>query len=84
MTHTQTAVAPAVTNADVVALDRANVFHSWSAQKTLNPLVIAGGSGSTVWDHDVQAVGKRARNEVAVRGRCHGVPLAREDQDRHV
>ncbi|MCC2661416.1 MAG: hypothetical protein K0R37_2190, partial [Arthrobacter sp.] len=28
MTHTQTAVAPAVTNADVVALDRANVFHS--------------------------------------------------------
>ena len=52
MTHPQTAVAPAVTNADVVALDRANVFHSWSAQKTLNPLVIAGGSGSTVWDHD--------------------------------
>ncbi|MFJ5696548.1 aspartate aminotransferase family protein [Arthrobacter sp. NPDC093139] len=39
-------------NADVVALDRANVFHSWSAQKSLNPLAIAGGSGSTVWDHD--------------------------------
>src|SRR5690349_21411928 len=42
----------ALTNADVVALDRANVFHSWSAQKSLNPLAIAGGSGSTVWDHD--------------------------------
>jgi taurine--2-oxoglutarate transaminase len=42
----------AVSNADVIALDRANVFHSWSAQKSLNPLAIAGGSGSTVWDHD--------------------------------
>ncbi|MDQ0848354.1 taurine--2-oxoglutarate transaminase [Arthrobacter sp. B3I9] len=42
----------AVTNADVVALDHANVFHSWSAQKSLNPMAIAGGSGSTVWDHD--------------------------------
>jgi taurine--2-oxoglutarate transaminase len=42
----------ALTNADVVALDRANVFHSWSAQKSLNPMAIAGGSGSTVWDHD--------------------------------
>ncbi|SIT87369.1 taurine---2-oxoglutarate transaminase [Microbacterium sp. RU33B] len=31
-------------------LDR-HVFHSWSAQATLNPVVIAGGSGSTVWDH---------------------------------
>ncbi|MFF1831429.1 aspartate aminotransferase family protein [Paenarthrobacter sp. NPDC058040] len=42
----------AITNAEAVALDRANVFHSWSAQKSLNPLVIAGGSGSTVWDHE--------------------------------
>ena len=41
-----------ISNADVVALDRANVFHSWSAQKSLNPMAIAGGSGSTVWDHD--------------------------------
>ncbi|MFE5837623.1 aspartate aminotransferase family protein [Arthrobacter sp. NPDC056493] len=46
------AVSSAVSNADVVALDRANVFHSWSAQKSLNPMAIAGGSGSTVWDHD--------------------------------
>ena len=33
-------------------LDRAHVFHSWSAQGALNPFVIAGGSGSTVWDYD--------------------------------
>ncbi|HKU35987.1 MAG TPA: aspartate aminotransferase family protein [Paenarthrobacter sp.] len=44
--------AAAITNAEAVALDRANVFHSWSAQKSLNPLVIAGGSGTTVWDHE--------------------------------
>jgi taurine--2-oxoglutarate transaminase len=33
-------------------LDRAHVFHSWSAQATLNPFVIAGGSGSTIWNFD--------------------------------
>lgn len=33
-------------------LDRAHVFHSWSAQGALDPFVIAGGSGSTVWDYD--------------------------------
>ena len=33
-------------------LDRAQVFHSWSAQGALNPLVIAGGSGSEVWDFE--------------------------------
>jgi len=33
-------------------LDRAHVFHSWSAQGTLNPFVMAGGAGSTVWDYD--------------------------------
>lgn len=32
-------------------LDREYVFHSWSAQAGLNPVVIAGGSGSVVWDH---------------------------------
>ncbi|GAA2080968.1 aspartate aminotransferase family protein [Microbacterium hatanonis] len=32
-------------------LDRAHVFHSWSAQAALDPMVIAGGSGTTVWDH---------------------------------
>ncbi len=33
-------------------LDRAHVFHSWSAQGALNPLVLAGGAGSTVWTFD--------------------------------
>jgi len=33
-------------------LDRAHVFHSWSAQGSLKPFVIAGGSGSEVWDYD--------------------------------
>jgi taurine--2-oxoglutarate transaminase len=31
-------------------LDRAHVFHSWSAQGALKPFVIAGGLASTVWD----------------------------------
>jgi taurine--2-oxoglutarate transaminase len=33
-------------------LDRAHVFHSWSAQGALKPFVIAGGLASTVWDFD--------------------------------
>jgi len=33
-------------------LDRAHVFHSWSAQGALNPLVIAGGLGTDVWDFE--------------------------------
>ena len=33
-------------------LDRAHVFHSWSAQAALDPFVIAGGLASTVWDYD--------------------------------
>lgn len=32
-------------------LDRANVFHSWSAQGALKPLTIAGASGCEVWDY---------------------------------
>jgi taurine--2-oxoglutarate transaminase len=31
-------------------LDRAHVFHSWSAQGALNPFVIAGAKGVEVWD----------------------------------
>jgi taurine--2-oxoglutarate transaminase len=30
--------------------DRAHVFHSWSAQGTLDPVEIIGGSGSYFWD----------------------------------
>jgi taurine--2-oxoglutarate transaminase len=33
-------------------LDRAHVFHSWSAQAALTPLVVTGGQGSWVWDGD--------------------------------
>ena len=32
------------------ANDRKHVFHSWSAQAALNPLVIEGGLGSWIWD----------------------------------
>lgn len=31
-------------------LDRAHVFHSWSAQAELNPMVITRAEGSYVWD----------------------------------
>ncbi|MEO8261090.1 MAG: aspartate aminotransferase family protein [Pseudolysinimonas sp.] len=33
-------------------LDRAHVFHSWSAQGSLNPFVIAGAEGVEVWDDE--------------------------------
>lgn len=33
-------------------LDRAHVFHSWSAQGALKPFVIAGAKGVEVWDDD--------------------------------
>ncbi|HEX4059236.1 MAG TPA: aspartate aminotransferase family protein [Galbitalea sp.] len=36
-------------------LDRAHVFHSWSAQGSLKPFVPAGGSGTTLWDYDGKA-----------------------------
>ncbi|GAB3126911.1 aminotransferase class III-fold pyridoxal phosphate-dependent enzyme [Glaciibacter psychrotolerans] len=35
-----------------VQLDKAHVFHSWSAQAALNPFVVAGGAGCRVWDYD--------------------------------
>jgi taurine---2-oxoglutarate transaminase len=38
--------------AEVFALDRAHVFHSWSAQKALKPLAVAGSEGSYFWDYD--------------------------------
>jgi taurine--2-oxoglutarate transaminase len=33
-------------------LDRAHVFHSWSAQGALKPFVIAGAKGAEVWDDE--------------------------------
>src|SRR5262249_15425176 len=41
-----------VRGAAAYAMDRAHVFHSWSAQRALTPIVIAGGLGSYVWDFD--------------------------------
>jgi taurine--2-oxoglutarate transaminase len=49
---------PAATAADpekgrrVYDLDRAHVFHSWSAQALISPMVIAGAEGSYFWDYD--------------------------------
>lgn len=37
---------------EVYDLDRAHVFHSWSAQGAFSPMVIAGGEGSYVWDYE--------------------------------
>ncbi|WP_110667233.1 aspartate aminotransferase family protein [Salinicola halophilus] len=34
-----------------LALDRQHVFHSWSVQGGLDPLVIAGGKGCRLWDY---------------------------------
>ncbi len=38
--------------AEVLAMDRAHVFHSWSAQKGLRPVAIAAADGSYFWDYD--------------------------------
>jgi taurine---2-oxoglutarate transaminase len=38
--------------AEVYSLDRAHVFHSWSAQRALTPIAIAGAEGSYFWDYD--------------------------------
>ncbi|MGK9175065.1 aspartate aminotransferase family protein [Yokenella regensburgei] len=42
----------AITNDEVRQLDRAYVFHSWSMQGNLNPLVIAGAQGCELWDYE--------------------------------
>ncbi len=47
---TSTPTAATLTNAEVSNADRSRVFHSWSAQGSLAPMAIAGGSGTTVWD----------------------------------
>src|SRR5882762_9891572 len=36
--------------ASAYANDRAHVFHSWSAQGQISPVVIAGAKGSRMWD----------------------------------
>jgi taurine--2-oxoglutarate transaminase len=41
-------------------LDRKHVFHSWSAQGSLNPMVITKAEGSYVWDSRVRFAGHSA------------------------
>ena len=38
--------------AEVFAMDRAHVFHSWSAQQAVQPLPIAAAEGSYFWDYE--------------------------------
>ncbi|MGY4879452.1 aspartate aminotransferase family protein [Vreelandella aquamarina] len=42
----------AISNQTVKQLDRQGVFHSWSAQGALDPVVIKSGSGCRLWDYD--------------------------------
>ncbi len=51
---TETAARPAPsTDADrAYELDRAHVFHSWSAQGQLDPLVVTKAEGSYIWDRN--------------------------------
>ena len=37
---------------EVFDLDRAHVFHSWSAQGQITPMPVAGGQGSYFWDYE--------------------------------
>jgi taurine--2-oxoglutarate transaminase len=46
---------PAVIPADAAAIraaDRAHLFYSWSAQRNLDPLFVAGAAGAYFWDYD--------------------------------
>lgn len=38
--------------ARIYELDRAHVFHSWSAQAKISPMVVTRAAGSLVWDGD--------------------------------
>ncbi len=53
MTDTfQQALLHPLTQARTRELDRAHVFHSWSAQALIDPMPIASAEGSYFWDHD--------------------------------
>ena len=51
MTDALAGVSPAKSNAQVKA-DGEHVFHAWSAQHVLDPMPVAGASGSYFWDYD--------------------------------
>ena len=48
---TDTTADPAA-GARTYQLDRAHVFHSWSAQALISPMVISRAEGCHVWDHE--------------------------------
>ena len=52
MTIRESSQTGSVNNDHVRALDRAGVFHSWSAQGALQPMVFKGGEGCRLWDYD--------------------------------
>jgi len=41
-----------MTNAELQQLEKAHVFHSWSAQGALAPLAVERAEGVYMWDHD--------------------------------
>ena len=41
-----------LSGAEVKALDKQHVFHSWSAQAALDPMAVQRAEGSYVWDYD--------------------------------
>ena len=45
-------VADPTRGKEVYDLDRAHVFHSWSAQGLISPMPVAGGLGSYFWDYE--------------------------------
>ena len=45
-----TSVSSSATTSRAYADDRAHVFHSWSAQGAITPMVVAGAEGSWMWD----------------------------------
>ena len=47
-----TAESHPVDAAQAIADDREHVFHSWSAQRQLHPVLVTGGSGSHFWDSE--------------------------------
>jgi taurine---2-oxoglutarate transaminase len=47
-----TEVVPALDPQRTYELDRAHVFHSWSAQSLITPMVVTRAEGSYVWDGD--------------------------------
>jgi len=51
MTDALAGVSPAKSNAQVKA-EGDHVFYAWSAQQVLDPMPVAGASGSYFWDYD--------------------------------